>query len=582
MEFFTEITRQVDDLRTLLGARLTTGELGPAVSGLDDDGVVAVIAQTTAIVRSVENLRIVASGVAGARSTREHGHDGLTQKRGHRNAVTFVQEITGASRAEAAKTIRLGESMLETASAEGADTGGADAGGAGTGGADAERPVPALPWHAPLSAAQLAGTLSATQHDVIRRGLGEPPTVDPATMPCICDPARSESGDGTVATIPALLSGDDPVMSDPGIDTDGTVPGHAARGAAPARTICPVCAAAANASAVEAWSTAAEQLIVEAQHRTVEELGSAARTLRDLLDPEGAERRFTEQFERRSFRVWTDRDGARRGSIIFDPHAGSWILSLINAAMRPRRGGPRFVDPEEKAQAEDLVEDPRSNDQLVYDLIIDTLRAGSLADAKAVFGTRQAGVRVLTTVDAIENVKAGIPATALVEDDLSTLPGWLVLQQACDTGALPFTIDRDGNPLFLGREARLFSPKQKITLAARDGGCRWPRCDRPASMCESHHIDHCSEGGSTDVDRGILLCRWHHMALHNGGWRITRDGLGDFLLHPPPGRGDPIVLEPRLALQYAWADLDPPPRRFRPVRPLVVERPLVAEPHPGR
>ena len=74
MEFFTEIARQVDDLRMLLGDDVATGELAGAVRGLDDEGVVAVLAQTTAICRSMENLRIVASGVAGARSTREHGH----------------------------------------------------------------------------------------------------------------------------------------------------------------------------------------------------------------------------------------------------------------------------------------------------------------------------------------------------------------------------------------------------------------------------------------------------------------------------------------------------------------------------
>ena len=71
-------------------------------------------------------------------------------------------------------------------------------------------------------------------------------------------------------------------------------------------------------------------------------------------------------------------------------------------------------------------------------------------------------------------------------------------------------------------------------------------------------------GGLTDIDRGILLCRFHHMELHHGGWRITREGRADFLLHPPPGRGHPIVLRPRLALRYAWADLAPPPQRFRP------------------
>jgi hypothetical protein len=53
------------------------------------------------------------------------------------------------------------------------------------------------------------------------------------------------------------------------------------------------------------------------------------------------------------------------------------------------------------------------------------------------------------------------------------------------------------------------------------------------------------------------------MELHHAGWRITREGLGDFVLHPPPGRGDPLVLAPRLALRLALRDIEPPPKRLR-------------------
>src|SRR5690606_28264381 len=131
----------------------------------------------------------------------------------------------------------------------------------------------------------------------------------------------------------------------------------------------------------------------------------------------------------------------------------------------------------------------------------------------------------------------------------------------CDSGTAPISVDARGNPLNVGREQRLFTSKQRTALALRDGGCRWHGCDRPASYCESHHIDHYSEGGRTDIDRGILLCRFHHMALHNGGSWIKRDGKGDFVLHHRSGRS--VVLKPRLALSYAWAGVDPPSRRFR-------------------
>lgn len=148
-------------------------------------------------------------------------------------------------------------------------------------------------------------------------------------------------------------------------------------------------------------------------------------------------------------------DGIQRGSFCFDDHAAVWVRTILDTALRPRRGGPRFVDPTEKAAAETLVADPRTNDQLAYDLLIDVLRAGALADAKTVFGTKQAGIRILITQDTRNTAAEGRPAVGLVEEDLTTLPGWLVAQHECDTGTMEWSVDRDGNPLYLGREARL-------------------------------------------------------------------------------------------------------------------------------
>src|SRR5690606_4902668 len=75
--------------------------------------------------------------------------------------------------------------------------------------------------------------------------------------------------------------------------------------------------------------------------------------------------------------------------------------------------------------------------------------------------------------------------------------------------------------------------RQRVALAARDGGCRFPDCDRPPSWTEAHHIVPWSHGGRTDVADGVLLCRHHHMMLHNNGWRIVREHA-DYTLIPPP------------------------------------------------
>lgn len=511
MAIAAELREQVTTLTDLLGADVSAGGLPKTVMELDDAQVLNLLRAADSLMRGAERVRIVASGVVAGRSTRGAGHGGLAQKHGHRNPTSLIQEMTGSSRSQAAKEIRVGEALLgaagdgpQDATSDDRDDRGPQEGSTREGrphDQSQNRPAPPRPWHAPLSDALMAGRLTKEQHAAILRGLGEPPIPEP-------DPAAQEVAD-------------------------------------------------ADAGAIrEAWRLAAERLVEEASARTVEELAQQARSIRDRLDPEGAERRFSERYERRSFRTWCDADGGKHAHIDFDDEAYEWVRSIVDAAMRPRRGGPRFVDPDEKKAAEELVDDGRSNEQLTYDLIIDLLRAGSLADAGAVFGTRQAGVRLVRVQ---RDAKGGH-----TEDGLTYLPSAVIDQRICDTATVAVTVDSCGNPLDVGREHRLFTPRQRIALAIRDGGCRWHGCDRPASYCEAHHVDEWEQDqGRTDVDRGILLCRYHHMQLHHSGWRITRGGKDDFELHPPGG-APPVVLRPRLPLRYAWDDIAPPPKRFRP------------------
>ena len=78
-------------------------------------------------------------------------------------------------------------------------------------------------------------------------------------------------------------------------------------------------------------------------------------------------------------------------------------------------------------------------------------------------------------------------------------------------------------PLEVGRATRVVSAAQRAALAVRDGGCRFPGCDRPPAWCEAHHLRHWLHGGATDLANLVLLCRAHHRAVHEGGQH----------LHPP-------------------------------------------------
>src|SRR5699024_10202809 len=128
-----------------------------------------------------------------------------------------------------------------------------------------------------------------------------------------------------------------------------------------------------------------------------------------------------------------------RGSFAFDDEGYALVASIQDAAMRPRRGGPRFVDTAEREAARQLVEDARRNDQLSYDLMLDVIRAGALADAQTVHGTRQAGVRVVTVVDTTGGGHSG----GYTEDGLRALPSNEIDRLICDTGTLPVTVDRE-------------------------------------------------------------------------------------------------------------------------------------------
>ncbi|HEX6234439.1 MAG TPA: DUF222 domain-containing protein [Jiangellaceae bacterium] len=115
---------------------------------------------------------------------------------------------------------------------------------------------------------------------------------------------------------------------------------------------------------------------------------------------------------------------------------------------------------------------------------------------------------------------------------------------ACCASIQRVLLDPAGAVLDVGREYRTATPAQFAALIARDGGCAFPACTRPASWCVAHHIIHWADGGPTDMDNLVLLCTHHHTVVHHQGWTIhmRSDRQPEFI--PPP-----------------WVDPDQQPRR---------------------
>lgn len=88
----------------------------------------------------------------------------------------------------------------------------------------------------------------------------------------------------------------------------------------------------------------------------------------------------------------------------------------------------------------------------------------------------------------------------------------------CDAALVEMVEDETGTPLDVGRRTRTISSAMKRALRARDGGCRFPGCNR--ARTDGHHIVPWSEGGETKLGNLVSLCRRHHRFVHEGGWRI--------------------------------------------------------------
>ena len=111
-------------------------------------------------------------------------------------------------------------------------------------------------------------------------------------------------------------------------------------------------------------------------------------------------------------------------------------------------------------------------------------------------------------------------------------------QLACDCILTAIVIDETGNPINLARTARTVTATQKRALTARDHGCAFPGCGKPAAWTEGHHIRHWADGGPTDLNNLVLLCGFHHRLIHHSDWEvfIADDNHPWFI---PPASVDP-------------------------------------------
>jgi hypothetical protein len=104
---------------------------------------------------------------------------------------------------------------------------------------------------------------------------------------------------------------------------------------------------------------------------------------------------------------------------------------------------------------------------------------------------------------------------------------------ACDASLVVMHEDGRGTIIDVGRRRRTVPPSLRRLLERRDGGCRFPGCDR--RHCDAHHVRHWADGGATSRENLMLLCRFHHRLVHEGGYRVEPSHDGGFIFRAKAG-----------------------------------------------
>ena len=130
---------------------------------------------------------------------------------------------------------------------------------------------------------------------------------------------------------------------------------------------------------------------------------------------------------------------------------------------------------------------------------------------------------------------------------------------ACDAGIVVLRHAADGQVLDVGRRTRAVPSAMRRALLSRDRGqCQFPGCE--SRHCDAHHVEHWADGGETRLQNLVLACRFHHRALHEGGFRVVPgDADGQFRFLRPDGT--PLPAEPPVA-SWEGAPLAPTDARL--------------------
>lgn len=245
---------------------------------------------------------------------------------------------------------------------------------------------------------------------------------------------------------------------------------------------------------------------------------TASQLARTVSAYRGAAGTRIRQVERRRYSSRGTADGMVRISIVLAPEEAALVDAAVEAAAR--RGADDGGEPLDRVQGlldvaaghlDRLPGEPADDHTLVVvqvsaeSLVGEDVPAAPDTAARSSWRALEAGACHVVGQGPVE------PAVAR--------------RLAC-TALLQGVLTADGEVLRMGRAKRLATRAQRRALRVRDHGvCQFPGCHQTRHL-DAHHVipwwERGREGGPTDLENLVLVCRRHHVVVHEGGLTLTR------------------------------------------------------------
>ncbi len=262
------------------------------------------------------------------------------------------------------------------------------------------------------------------------------------------------------------------------------------------------------------------------QRATVEQFRTWLQREVRSIEADDGKQRLERQKRAARCRSWTDPNtGMVMNRLEIDPERGAAFLQRLNDQLEARLRQPRPPDcPTDPIDAMDW-----QRAQALMDLVTGKASAAGKPEVIVVIDqqTYETGRHAHSRVECGPGIELPIDTIRQIASRARFVPvvvdsnGTVVLQgepvnsydQIARSLQKPVGLDH-------GRSRRHASARQRRALRAMYRTCAIPGCGRHVSTTEAHHIHWWENGGRTDLNNLIPLCRHHHDRLHKDGWRL--------------------------------------------------------------